>query len=339
MMQKLLSNYLFLFFWPLLLLVAYESPAPQENNAQFPRLAGPYLGQTPPGKIPEVFAPDIISAEKIECYCVVTPEGNEIFFVEVVTKNNQGFATILYTRRVNGFWTKPEIAPFSGTYCDAYIAIHPNGSRLYFQSNRPIDPRESTFEWNIWYVDKTDDRWGEPKSIGKPINGRANTSGPSVTMTGTMYFTEIANDGANEIFRSELLDGLYQEPERLSAKVNSGKQQFDSYVAPDERFLIFGAYRRPDSHGETDLYISFRDETGSWSESINMGSSINSSGNEGTATITFDKKYVFYSKYNNEAKGMDIYWFSAQFVDELRPQKPPALGASGPFLPSAKGGL
>ena len=281
-------------------------------------LAGRFMGQVPPERGPEVFAPGIISGGRNDGYVVETPDGQEIFFMEVVTRNNQGFATILHSTVVNGFWTKPTVAPFSGTYSDGPLAIHPDGTRLYFSSVRPIDPAESTHESNIWYVEKVGGVWGEPKSIGRPINGRNNTSGPSVTSSGTLYFTEIASDGRNEIFRSELLDGRYQEPERLPSTVNSSRQQYDSYVAPDESFLIYGAYLRPDTFGETDLYIAFRDEAGTWTQSMNMGSLVNTSGNEGTATITCDTKYIFYSKYNSAENRTDIYWFSKEYIEDLK---------------------
>lgn len=201
------------------------------------------------------------------------------------------------------------------------MAIHPDGSRLYYQSNRPIDHSESTYTWNIWYVDRIGDNWGEPHSIGRPINGRNHTSGPSVTMDGTMYFTymSITGNAPNELYRSRYINGEYQEPERLPNSINTVVQQFDSYIAPDESYLIFNAYQRSDSYGSTDLYISFRDEDDNWSNSVNMGPAINTLEREGSATITADGSYIFYGRYNNaQQNGLDVYWFNAQFLESLR---------------------
>ncbi|OGU57003.1 MAG: hypothetical protein A2V66_05405 [Ignavibacteria bacterium RBG_13_36_8] len=199
------------------------------------------------------------------------------------------------------------------------MAIHPDGSRLYYQSNRPVDHSESTYMWNIWYVDRIGDGWGEPHSIGRPINGRNHVSGPAVTMDGTMYYTLMTLGGLSEIYRSKYINGVYQEPERLSNNINTVQQQFDSYIAPDESYLIFCAYQRSDSYGSTDLYISFRDENDNWSNSINMGPTINTVEGEGSATITPDGRYIFYGRYNNaQQHGLDVYWFDAQFLNNFR---------------------
>jgi len=295
-----------------------KSPTASEPDTGMTDLTGRLLGQALPGKTPVIFAPGIISAGKSESYLVEAPGGDEIFYLEIVTKNNDGFATILQTKLVDGRWTKPATASFSGTYSDAPIAIHPDGSRFYFSSVRPIDRSESIYESNIWYVEKVGGTWGQPKSMGKPINGRNITSGPSVTSTGTMYFTEVGSGGRNEIFRSEFINGKYQEPEELPAQVNSSHQQYDSYIAPDESFLLYGAYLRPDTFGGSDLYVAFRDAAGNWSKSLNMGPLVNTAADEGTATITTDGKYIFYAKYNGSEKKVDIYWFSKAYIDELK---------------------
>ena len=49
--------------------------------AEFPKLTGPYLGQKPPGMIPEIFAPGIISQEEfIEFKGAFSPDGKEYYF-------------------------------------------------------------------------------------------------------------------------------------------------------------------------------------------------------------------------------------------------------------------
>jgi hypothetical protein len=44
-------------------MVAFDHTASAEAAAAFPILKGPYLGQKPPGMIPEIFAPGFISTE------------------------------------------------------------------------------------------------------------------------------------------------------------------------------------------------------------------------------------------------------------------------------------
>ena len=285
-----------------------------QDRDPFARVQGAYLGQRPPGLAPELFARGLISTERRDAGAVAYPGGEELYFWVVDGSREEVKSTIYVTKQRNGHWTSPESLPFSGTYVDAYIALHPDGSRLYFQSNRPIDPSESAYTWNIWFVEREGDRWGEPKSIGRPINGRNHTSGPSVTADGTMYFTIMELGGVQEIYRSRLVDSVYQEPERLPDAVNARRQQFDSYVAPDESYLIFGAVEGT-AHQAGGLFISFRDSDGRWSNARKMGPTINSDGEVGPATITPDGKYIFFSREDPVRRsGLDVYWVDAQVV-------------------------
>lgn len=290
----------------------------QDTRPNFTDIQGPYLGQTPPGRVPEVFAPDLLSTGEHEAGLVVCAGGDEIFFSKMTVVNNQGVATIYRTRIVDGYWTRPEVVFGSDAHNESYIAMHPDGSRLYFQSNRPVDAAESAFTWNIWYSQRLGDSWQPPVSIGRPINGGLDVSGPSVTANGTMYFTNMVLGGLNELYRSEYTGDRYEQPVRLPDSVNAAEQQFDSYIAPDESYLIFCSYNRSDTHGSTDLYVAFRDGDGNWGEGVNMGPTVNSVEGEGSASITPDGRYIFFSKYNNaENKGLDIYWVDASIIDDL----------------------
>ncbi|MGB3586302.1 MAG: hypothetical protein WBA23_07180, partial [Tunicatimonas sp.] len=79
----------------------------------------------------------------------------------------------------------------------------------------------------------------------------------------------------------------------------------------NESYLIFCS-ERPGSIGKGDLYISFKEEDGSWSQAKNMGSTINTKNYEFCPFVTKDGKYLFYSS------NQDIYWVSADIIEQLR---------------------
>lgn len=304
-----------------LLCVGLTACAGPKNDLAAP--AGPWLGEEPPGTIPQVFASGLVSTDDDEGGLVITPGGDEILFWRVSAESTGVTAMIYSTRFVDGGWTTPEIVPFSGTYVDGYLAMHPDGSRLYFQSNRPIDPDESVHEYNIWYVDREGEGWGEPRSIGRPINGLNITGGPSVTNNGSMYFTIMDLDsGHQQLYRSELIDGIYQEPVKLPEAINARYQTCDSYVAPDESYLVFPAYERAGHAGNPGvLYISFRSAEGVWTMARELGAAINSGDQIGSATITADGRYLFFSRRDPDGQtGMDIYWVDAAILEDLQQQ-------------------
>lgn len=92
------------------ILVVYNSFGHKNG---FPELKGPYLGQKPPGKTPEVFARGIISTEEfLEAGCTLTPDLKEFYFVR--GKSMRHKPAIMVCREEKGVWTLPEVAPFSG---------------------------------------------------------------------------------------------------------------------------------------------------------------------------------------------------------------------------------
>jgi len=314
---------LVLFVFSLLLnnAVSYDTQERNQGQSPEPHMLDSYLGMDPPSLIAEVFAPGLVSRESDEGGVVIHPDGTEIYFWVVRGGDGQGHSTIYETKRKDGSWTNAEVSSFSGAYSDSYIAMHPDGSRLFFQSDRPVDKEESTFKYNIWYVDRVGEGWSEAKSAGRPINGSNHTGGASVTLDGTLYYTIMdINTGAAQIYRSRYVDRVYQEPERLPNTINRWHQTTDSYVAPDESYLIFTAFERQGHEGNPGtVYVSFRDESGDWSEALEMGPAINSEDQFGSVTISPAGIYLFFPRYNNSAgMGLDIYWIDAGIVDDLR---------------------
>lgn len=61
------------------ILFAFSSHAQQD---EFPVLKGPYLGQKPPGMMPEIFAPGFVSTNKYtENSCSFFSDGRECYFI------------------------------------------------------------------------------------------------------------------------------------------------------------------------------------------------------------------------------------------------------------------
>ncbi len=274
-------------------------------------LKGLYLGQKPPGTIPELFAPGIISTkDKYELNSVFSPNGDE-FYYEISTtrpeekERGEYFYIILTSKMVNGVWTKPELAPFSGEYSTMDMCFSPDGNRLYFTSDRP-NSWDSSPKNNIWYVDRSGQGWSDPKILRPPIYLPEVRQGQaSIAATGTIYFRT-----GDDLFYSKAVNGKYSEPVKLSEAINSQYAEGKPFIAPDESCLLFIRYDMPATiNGGRGLYISFRREDGSWTSARNtniLGS---------LPKITPDGKYFFFSR------GGDIYWVDAKVIYDLKPKE------------------
>jgi len=302
-------------------------------------VSGDYLGQAAPGDSARLFASGIISTGMTERDFAITPDGNEIFFCREA--GNFRYVTIFYSRRSDGVWSIPEVFEFCTDPAFKYVEPHisPDGTRLYFISTMPADSASEANE-DIWVCTKTDGRWSEPRNLGAPINTASKEFFPSVTVDGTIYYTHLDPVSGEEfIYRSKLVNGVFQEPEKLGPNVNTGSARYNAFVADDESYIIVPAYGMPDSFGATDYYISFRDSLDNWSQPVNMGPEVNSaSPGEWSASVSTDGKYLFFMSdrmgrgspgrlstktlqefHNSPQNGNpDIYWISTTVIEKLR---------------------
>ena len=79
----------------------------------------------------------------------------------------------------------------------------------------------------------------------------------------------------------------------------------------DESYIIFCATRQ-DGLGRGDLYISFKDDKGSWTPSKNRKETINTEGHELCPFVMKDGKYFFYTS------NKDIYWVSTAILEDYK---------------------
>ena len=120
--------------------------------------------------------------------------------------------------------------------------------------------------------------------------------------------------------------------ERLPWPINSEYGEFDFIVAPDDSYLIF-ASDRPGGYGQDDNYICFRRDDGRWTHPVNMGTRVNSYGNEMRSFVSHDQKAFFFGStrravvpkgevFESEAAvkygDNDVYWIDGSIISELK---------------------
>ena len=70
-----------------------------------------------------------------------------------------------------------------------------------------------------------------------------------------------------------------------------------------------------------DLYISFKQDDGTWGKAINMGKEVNSDRWDAYASVTPDGKYILFNRgvsTDEDSRNIDIYWVDAKIIETLR---------------------
>ncbi len=311
--------------------------AQNQNKSKFSKLSGPYLGQKPPGKIPEIFAPGILSTYLNEGKICFSPDGKEVFFsVYLPDPFRKGF--LFYSHIKNSYWTQPKQHKLTVNTGFGYQYISPDGKRMFFYLIIPGDDRV-----HLGYIEKKGKDWGTvPKKVKFYGNDffYQSCSFPSVAANGNLYFQmHPGGDGNTDIYMSKFKNGIYMRPEKLNNSVNTVSNECHPCITPDESYIVFDAYGRG-IQKEDGLFVSFRDKSGNWTGAKNLGENINSGNGERRAFVSHDGKYLFYTSkkkkinmpevsitleellelVNNPGNGQgDIYWVDAKVIEDLKP--------------------
>jgi hypothetical protein len=263
-----------------------------------PFAKGPYLGQTPPGPIPKIFAPRLIcdtQPHKGESSGTFSVDGNTFCF------SRSGYVYI--TENTDQGWTTPkriESIPYMSVCC----CLSPDANSIYF--NYTYDPSKP---YSLHRCMRTSQGWSLPQELGPPFS-RA-FGGFSVAADNSIYFSE---SGKGHWF-APFVGNTWPRAIQIPVVPIEGKYNgCHPGVAPDQSFIVYYSIRPGAQRGtETDLYLTLRRPDGTWTELRNMGPRINTRYFEWGARISPDKKYMFFTRangwgYNSNSDTSDIYW-------------------------------
>lgn len=267
-----------------------------------------YFGQNPPGSVPEVFAPGIVSTEAFEFCGTFSMDLKEYFFTRRPSYQSSS-NRVYYTRLVNGKWTKPVLAPFAENTFEFEPVMSPIENKLYFYSER-TESRDDRYDGDLWYAVKNEKGWSEATYFLSPVNKKWCMS-VSPSRSGNLYFSS-QYDGKRGIFKSVRQLDKYHEVEYLGGEINSDFYSHP-FIAPDESYILMDG--QPSGRGKPEIFISFKQEDGTWSAPQNMGPVINASKTEFGASVSPDGKYLFFHRRVGD-KG-DIYWVDAAVLDSF----------------------
>lgn len=275
-----------------LLPLAFLLPAKSEAEDKLANLTGPYLGQKPPGLVPKVFAPGIVTTKRWEYGAAFNPDMSELYLLR---DDAEGKTSFVVFENSQNQWQERVISPRVGQ-----PFISPDGMTMHLGKRLKKRSRKG---------------WSEIKSLGSQFDN-IRIMRLTASVKGTYAFDEVGNDGDGVLRYSALVEGKRQSPRPFGKSINSGTWNAHPFIAPDESYLIWDG-KRPEGYGDSDLYISFRQADGSWGDAINLGSEINTPAWEAAASVTPDGKYLFFNRMTS-SDNVDIFWVDIQAIKNLK---------------------
>lgn len=184
-----------------------------------------------------------------------------------------------------------------------------DGNTLIFTSNRSDDPNGTESLEDVYVTHKTNGNWSAPKRISNNINTKFNDAAASLSPDGKTLFL-YSELGSGDIYTSSFDGNDWSEPKPLNKNINTSQfWETCASVSSDGKKLYF-ASNRDGGFGELDIYVSELDGNGQWGKAINLGSTINTAGNEDSPFIHYDGVTLYFSSDGHPGLGNNDIFFS-----------------------------
>jgi outer membrane protein OmpA-like peptidoglycan-associated protein len=188
-----------------------------------------------------------------------------------------------------------------------YPTITLDGKTLVF-TRRVGRMNEDFFE-----AEKEGDHWSKSTVLLGNINTNMNEGAQNISQDGQWLIFTGCNFpdgyGSCDLYISYLTKEGWSTPENLGNRLNTEFWESAPSLSPDKRDLYF-ASRRPGGYGGSDIYVSHRTASGRWSDPENLGTTINTAGDEGTPFIHADNQTLYFTSNGHQGYGGDDLFLS-----------------------------
>ncbi len=207
----------------------------------------------------------------------------------------------------NGRWAVPvNLGPtVNTTNRELSPGVSADGELLYFASRDRPDSRGGE---DIYVCAREGKGWGPAKNLGPTINTSLEEIAPCPFPDGTtlLFCRRDPVQRAYDLAVSVHVEGEWLEAIGLGRPLATpGEERFPSITA-DGKELFFAAQWRA-GRGDYDIWQSYRDAGGAWSEPINLGPVINTREAEYSPAISPDGKRLFFAAQRSESQDYDLY--------------------------------
>jgi len=182
--------------------------------------------------------------------------------------------------------------------------ISPDGKTLFFsRSNHPGNVGGKDDDEDIWYseLDETTGEWKEARNIGPVLNNKGPNYISSITPDGNSILLLLGNEYLPNgkmkagLSVSRKTESGWSQPEALTVEnLYNYSEKANFYMANNRKTLLM-SIEREDSYGDRDLYASFLKPDGTWSEPVNLGSSVNTASEESAPFLAADDETLYFS--------------------------------------------
>lgn len=144
------------------------------------------------------------------------------------------------------------------------------------------------------------------------INTRDNEGAHCISADGNLLLFTACNRtsglGSCDIFYSQKIDGRWRAPGGIGKPINSEFWESQPSLSADGRTLFF-ASDRPGGYGGSDIWVSYLDASNRWTNPVNLGNTVNTTGSDQSPFLHPDGVTLYFSSDGHPGMGgTDLYF-------------------------------
>ncbi len=197
-------------------------------------------------------------------------------------------------------------------YSDHSALINTDETEIIFTSRREgtkmrVKNADGQYDENIYTVLKIDSVWQTPYSLGSSVNSQEHDAATCISGDfKNMLIHRYERNKGDLYITNKKDDGSWTIALKLGGNINSKYKETTGCLSPDGNELYFTSNRRG-GYGGLDIYVSKKQNDGSWGPAKNLGAKINTSKNEETPFLHKNGTLFFCSEGHNSMGGFDIF--------------------------------
>ncbi|MFN8257228.1 MAG: OmpA family protein [Bacteroidales bacterium] len=206
-------------------------------------------------------------------------------------------------------------------YSEYVPVIAPDGKTLYMFV---LDHPDNYGEGDIWFSNSEGELgWSPRKNIGYPLNNEASNFVISVSPDNNTLFLSrryktkgktVVDNGQGFSISKRTKEG-WSVPVDVMVNDFKNKNKYGEFCMSADQKTMLHAIEGNESIGDQDIYVSFKNNDGSWSTPKNLGKNINTAKAENSPFLASDGVTLFFSTNGRPGYGLNDIFMSRR-LDE-----------------------
>jgi len=271
--------------------------------------------------------PPIVNSEQADYMPMLDPTGTKLYFTsnriggfsEDQPGAAEGDEDIYYVEKSMDGWSAPKLLPppINSKSNEGAACFSADGQLMIFSA---CGKEGGVGSCDLYIATLEGNQWTRPLNMGNIVNSEGWDSQPTISFDGNrIIFCSSRNGGYGSEDLYMIERGIFQEwgpAMNLGPMVNTPFSDDSPFLSQDGKTLYFASQGHP-GLGGYDLFKTVF-ENGRWTEPVNLGRPLNTTGNDSYFTIDGAGEIRYFSSNKGGQEHQDL--FQVEIPLEMRPQ-------------------